>query len=304
MLPDAALKPVYDKVAWVYVYRDFSNSDADRAAERVSIRCGITAWPGLVLMDPSTMQVIGEARRDKDGFVADLTAAAARAKKGGKALDEWKAAEAKVAALHANPTAGAAAKLVEDADIVVRTLALRVLVAKEPGRVAERAADLLAVPNDAFRFEVCDALEKNANPKAARALDAVLADPKDSRNPNRLRMEAAQALAACGDAASVAALAPFASSGAFYNGLTGGSVDALAAIAARHPESKEAVKKVLVDAYPAPPDPAKDARAPKFAEALAKKVHAALKAVTGKDVKFPEVYDEDGRTELLKSWQR
>ncbi|MEO1998167.1 MAG: hypothetical protein ABGZ17_23230, partial [Planctomycetaceae bacterium] len=32
LLPDVALKPAYSRVVWLYVFRDFSKSAADRAA--------------------------------------------------------------------------------------------------------------------------------------------------------------------------------------------------------------------------------------------------------------------------------
>jgi hypothetical protein len=45
LLPDVALKPTYSNVFWLYVYRDFSNSVEDRAAERTSLRFGLISWP-------------------------------------------------------------------------------------------------------------------------------------------------------------------------------------------------------------------------------------------------------------------
>ena len=52
MLPNPALKETYDKIVWVYVYRDFSKSKEDRAAERISMRFGVSSWPQIFLVDP------------------------------------------------------------------------------------------------------------------------------------------------------------------------------------------------------------------------------------------------------------
>jgi hypothetical protein len=114
-----------------------------------------------------------------------------------------------------------------------------------------------------------------------------------------LRIEAAGALGACGDAGSVTALAPFAASGEWRDGLTGVAVDAIAAIAKREKGARAGAKDALVAAYP---EPAADATGARGTEALAKRVHAALEAVTGKKVDFPKEYDAKARERLRKSW--
>ena len=134
---------------------------------------------------------------------------------------------------------------------------------------------------------------------AARALDAALRDAPDSLNPNVLRIEAARALGACGDATSIEALRPFAATGEYRNGLTGIAVDAVAAIVGRDPKSKAPAKEALCASYPAP---AKDAADTAMCEALAKRVHAALAQVSGKKVAFPAKYDEAARKKLQAAW--
>ncbi|MEK7469073.1 MAG: HEAT repeat domain-containing protein [Planctomycetota bacterium] len=297
MLPNAALKPVYDKVEWVWVYRDFTGSDADRMAERISIRCGVTGWPGLLFLDAATLQVTGAAEREVDDFVANVESA--KGGKGGAGLAAWREAEKKAAELHAAPTAEKSEKLLGDVDIVVKTLALRIVVKQGPAMIAARATELLAVANDAFRYEVLDALSAAPDPKATPALEVLLKDPGESRNPNVVRCRSAKALGKCGGEASIAALAP-GTKAAPNNGLTGISVDAIVEIAQRNKGASETARKALVDAYP---EPSEDKWMKPMAVTLAKKVHEALGKVTGKKgAKFPEVYDAKGREELMKGW--
>jgi hypothetical protein len=188
-----------------------------------------------------------------------------------------------------------------DDDIVVRFRALDLLGDRDPKAVAARAEDLLAVPNDPFRYEVCRAVAKAGEARAVSALEAIVRAPKDSANPNVLRIEAVKALGACGNAGSVAVLRPPATSGNYLNALTGAAVDALAAIPARHPGARAEVGKVLKDAYP-PPPAAADVQRSRICTALARRVHKALEQLTGKTVAFPDAYDADARAELIRKW--
>lgn len=297
MLPNPDLKPAYEKVVWLYVYRDFSGSPEDLAAERVSLRLGMTAYPQHLLVDPSSMEILADTGRSVESFLAAV--GRAKAARGEGAAARIREAEERALALEKSPSVAAAKKALADKDIVVRYRAIRILAEKEPKAVAADAEALLAVPNDPFRFEVCRALGKAADGQAARFLERVLAEPGKSLNPNVLRIEAAGALGACGDAGSVKALAPFASSGEWRNGLTGVAVDAIAAIAKREKGARGAAKDALVAAYP---EPATDPRDARGAEALAKRVHAALEAVTGKKVDFPGDYDGKARERLRRAW--
>ena len=173
------------------------------------------------------------------------------------------------------------------------------LAEKDPAAIVKRAKDLLAVPHDPFRYAVCKALAKAGDPAAARPLDALLRDAPKALNPNVVRIEAASALGACGDAESVAALRPFAASGEYRNGLTGTAIDAVAAIAARDPKAKGPAREVLVTAYPVPPEDPGDGA---LCVALAKRVHDALAKVTGKKVPFPDRYDAEARKKLASAW--
>lgn len=298
MLPDPKLKPAYEKIVWLYVYRDFSKSPADLAAERVSLRLGMTSYPQHLLVDPSTLEILADTTRTVEGFLAAADRTHVRGRGEGSA-DRIQKAEARAEALEKSGAVPAARKALSDDDIVVRYRAIQILSEKDPKAVAAEAEALLATPNDPFRFEVCRALKKAADPKAARVLETVLAEPKESLNPNVLRIEAAGALGACGDPASVKALAPFATTGEWRNGLTGIAVDALAEIAKREKTARAAAKEALVAAYP---KPATEASERAGTEALARRVHAALTAVTGKKVDFPAEYDEKARARLRKGW--
>ena len=300
MLPNPQINAAYDKVVWVYVYRDFSKSKADRAAERISLRFGVTSWPQLFLADPATMKILRHTGRSVESFNRAVAQTEVKPARTLKAAERVAAAEDRAIALENKPSAKAAKKRIDDEDIVVRTRALEILAGKEPKIIVARAEELLAVPNDPFRYAVCAVLAKQADPKAARALEALVREPKPSLNPNVLRMRAVQALAVCGDADSIAVIAPHATSGAYFNGLTGVSVDALAKLAKRDRRVRKQVDRVLKEAYPPPPkdpnDSASYRRAMRACVALAKRVHTAR----GAKRSFPKVYDEAARSELAR----
>jgi hypothetical protein len=206
LLPSPDLKPAYDKVVWLYVFRDFSGSPADLAAERVSLRLGMTAYPQHLLVDPASMEILADTGRSVESFLAAV--GRAKAAKGEGAATRIREAEERAAALEKSGSVAAARKALADEDIVVRYRAIRILSEKEPKAVAADAEALLATPNDPFRFEVCRALKKAGDVQASGALERLLAEPKQSLNPNVLRIEASGALSACGDAASLKAPPP------------------------------------------------------------------------------------------------
>jgi hypothetical protein len=295
LLPNRALRPAYDQVVWVYVYRDFSRRGQDKDAERTSWRFGVTSWPQLFLADPASLKILAHTGRKPESFLAAVERTKVEKTRSQAALEKTRSAEALADKLDKGGSVKLAQRGIDDDDIVVRYLSLRILAKKAPKRVVPRARELLAVPNDPFRYEVCAVLAKHAGREAKEALEAVVAEPRESLNPNVLRISAVRALTTCGDAGSVDAIAPFASSGAYFNGLTGVSIDALTAIAKRHPDARAAVRKVLLASYPEPP-PASDARATRACLALAKRVHKAL----GSPGNFPDPYDEKARRRLMK----
>lgn len=308
MLPSADLKPAHDQVIWLYVYRDFSGKPADRAAERTSIRFSLTSWPQLILVDPQSLEILGHTGRGAKSFLGAVQAARAKVKPSDslEAVKRVRQADRRAIELEEKPGVELARKGLEDRDIVVRYRALHLLVRQDPKTITARARELLAVANDAFRYDVCEALARSADPGAARALEALVKTPANSLNPNVLRLNAVKALAACGDAGSVEVIAPFAS-GDCMNGLTRTAIDALATLAGRHPAARPRVIEILKKAYP--PPPAKPKPGDKHEElrqrvclGVAQHLHATLGKLAGKTIPFPPVYDEAARTKLMASW--
>ena len=296
LLPDKALAPTYDKAVWVYVYRTFKKDADDRAAERISLRFGVTSWPQLFLADPETFEILVHTGRSVESFTKAMNGVQMTKHASTSSHGALLRAEEAAIALETQPKVKTALKYIDGGDIVVRTRALEVLAEEQPKAIVRRAVELLQVPSDPFRYTVCQVLAKAADPKAATALESLVVDPKDSLNPNVLRMRAVQALATCGDADSVAVIAPHASSGAYFNGLTGVSVDALATIAERDKKARKPVRVALIGAYPEPPGPEKAEREARACKALAKRIHKAL----GSKLRFPSDYDAAAREKLMR----
>ncbi len=295
MLPDPALRAVYGKATWLYVYRDFSGSESDRRAERVLLRLGVSSWPQHFLVDPTTWETLADTGRSKESFLRAFEQARVAGRGAPDAHRRLRDAEARAIALEEGGSVALAQKGIDDEDIVVRNRALAILAKRDVKSIAKRALRLLEVENDPFRYEVCRILKEQADPDSASALCGIVREPKGSRNPNVLRIRAVEALGTCGTADSVEAIAPFAASGEYFNGLTGISIDALVAIAARHPKTKGAVRATLKRGYPVPPADG-EARAMAACTALARKIHAAL----GEKGAFPDPYDGRAREKLMR----
>ena len=295
MLPHPDLKEAYDKIVWVYVFRDFSKSKEDLAAERISLRMGVTSWPQIFLVDPATMKVVRQTGRKVKSFLAAVRDTKVEPQRTLAAWERVRDAEQRAIDFTKRPTTATATKLLDDDDIVVRTLALNHLAASKPAVVAKRAVELLTVPNDSFRYTVCQVLREAGDTKAAPALEAIVEKPANSRNPNVLRIRAVQALATCGTAKSVDAIAPWAQTGHYFNGLTGIAVDTLAALAKRHKSARKKVDAVLKKAYP-PIPVQREKRAMRACVALAKRVHKAR----GTKKPFPAEYTEETRAKLMR----
>lgn len=299
LLPRPELEPAYDEIVWLYVFRDFSGSDEDRAAERICLRLGMTSYPQHKLIHPETLERLADTGRSLESFLAAVQRTKVEKARYTTAADIIADAEKRAIALEKDGSVRAAKKAIEDDDVVVRLRALEILKTESPTTIVARAAELLKVPNDPFRYAVCQALEKQPDPRASGPLAALVETPRDSLNPNVLRMRAVAALGRCGGADAVDVIAPFAASGAYRNGLTNVSVDALVAIAERERKARKRVRAVLVTAFPEPTD---DERLARACTGLAKRVHAALERVTGKKVKFPKTYDAAARAKLADAW--
>ena len=300
MLPNAALKPAYNKVVWLYVYRDFTQNPADVRAERVSLRISVTSWPQLVLVDPATVEVIGSTGRTVDTFLREVDRAAAKVRVVTTlaAADRVADADARAAELESSSSLQLARRYINDSDIVVRYRALHLLAEKDPEFIAQHAV-ALQVPNDTFRYEVCAVLGTAGRMDARGALESLVRDPVQSRNPNVLRIKAVAALGTCGSRESIPVIQPL-TGGSYLNGLTGTAVRSLTQIATNDPTATTEVRRILISAFPEQlEDTPVHAR---YCSAFAKAVNAALESVTGTQQVFPEIYDESTRRILIDSW--
>lgn len=308
LLSSAELASSYDDVIWMYLFQDFSESEADRAAQRVAIRFGISSWPQHFLVDPRNLEVLGSTERTLETF----RAAVARAELGDDPIEPSPEALAEAdrlaMQLEQTQSVSLARELLGHDDVVVRFRAVEILAEHAPDELVRRADDLLATEHDQTRYAVCAVLAKVGDTSAAPALERIVVDPGHSNNPNVARIRAVQALATCGTAESLEVIAPHASSGAYFNGLTGVSIDTVASIALRYPQSAPSARKILIDAFPIPPAPSSDPtqaqRNERACTGLARRVNAALGKVAGEETAFPEVYDETSRASLIQHWSK
>jgi hypothetical protein len=282
VLPSPGLKPGYGAVSWLFNTRDFSGSPKDKAAELVELRFGVSSYPQLLLVHPETLTVITSMGRTERELLRSFAESKIEVGNAKLASERLMKAEAAVASLVKENSAASAKKALLDrnADIVVQFVALEILAEESPQDVVGSASTLLQVPHDQFRNLTCNTLAKVGDPKAEGPLAKLLADPGKSLNPNVVRIHAAKALARCGTKDSVAALVPFASTGAYNNSLTFVSLDALAEIAARDNKAAVEVKKVLL-AIPKPPASA-DPRELARSKALTERIQAHLNKLNEK----------------------
>jgi hypothetical protein len=301
LLPLEALRPAYDKAVWLYVYRDFSADERDRADERICLRFGFSSYPQHKLVHPETLEIVGDTGRSVESLLGAMERTKVKVSKTHDAGSLLAAADARAAKLEEAPTVKAAEGALEDEDVVVRLRAIQILSQEKPAAIVRRAKGLLSFANDPLRYAVCEALAKEGDASAARALDAVVAKPEGTLNPNVLRMHAVRALARCGDAQSLDTLAPLADRSQFRNALTKTVVTTLAAIGARERKQKDRVRELLVGALP---DAASDEREQAIVVQVARHVHDALEELTGRNVDFPGDYDARGVERLRAAWSR
>ena len=301
LLPLAELEPAYEKAVWLYVFRDFSGDARDRHDERVALRFGFSSYPQHKLVHPETFAILDDTGRSVESFLAAVGRTRVEVSDTHDAAAALRAAEERAQRLEERPGVKAAEAALDDDDVVVRLRALEILAAEKPEAIVARAPRLLAVENDGVRYAACRALAAAGGTSAARPLEALLATPGATLNPNVLRMHAVQALARCGDAASVEALAPFADRAEWRNALTRAVVTALVEIAGRERGTRDRVRELLVGTLP---DPQEDERMQRIAVALARHVHDALGTLTGRRVDFPGTYDAEGLAALRRAWER
>lgn len=308
LLSSPDLAPHYDDVVWFYLYQDFTHSERDLAAERVALRFGISSWPQHLLVDPADLSILASTGRSLESFRASLVDVEVGdvAEPG---LEELRRSDALAARIRAAEGTDLADEHLQHPDPTVRMRAAERLAADRPERLVERARALLAIEHDQLRILVCRTLGARGSEGFARTLESLLADPGESRNPNVVRISAARALGACGDARSLEPLAHHAATAGGFNALSLVSVDSIAAIHARLPASRERALALLVRSFPAPVDP--DAEMPAAAREretraalrIAAHIHGTLEALTGVERPFPEVWNARSRGAVVDSWR-
>jgi Thioredoxin-like/HEAT repeats len=291
LLTNPAIEPAYDKLSWFFVTRDFTEDARDRRAERVFLRFGITSYPHLLLVDPNNLEVLGETSRSVKPFLDKVNSTSVASTSSDVAVARYRMAEKRAIQLQSKPTPALIQALSDD-DIVVQYTALRLLVKKQPSTVVERASELLQVPHDQFRFEVCDLLTRSGDRSIVPTLESILKKPINSRNPNVLRCQVMTALGKCGDASALQVMEPFAVSKEHFNGLTRISVDAVTKIGLRDPDARQKSIAILLDAFPSPNSHA-------TCKILASAVHHGLVLLTEQKTPMPKVYDESSRATLI-----
>lgn len=297
MLSSPALKPHYDSAVWLYVYRDFTGGEDDRNAERIGDRYSLSSWPQLWLIDPHDLSVIGETGRTVDSFKKAVSRVNIESTDDLSAVDILKSSESKVIAFDRAPTVDAAKRLIQSDDVVAQISAARFLVNENRlEAITQQAKRLLAVPNDGLRYEVLKTIARTGAGDAALEITQLVENPHPSRNFNVLRSNAIKALGACGDASAVSVIAPHATQTA-RNSTTRVAVDALMQLVDRHPDCKPEVIAALSNSFP----PCENG-VERLVHAQAKKVHADLMKLTGRQILFPESYDENSRADLIRTW--
>lgn len=306
LLSDKELAADYDSVVWMYLFQDFSHSDADRAAERIAIRFGISSWPQHFLVDPFTLTKVADTGRSLSSFRAAVKQCSIQVVEAKPSVAGLAAAEALANTLEKGDVA-LARKHLRHEDRVVAFRALQTLVKKAPKDLIAEASWLLALPNDQIRGSVCDVLAEHGDVEERDLLHGLVRDPAPSENPNVLRIRATKALGRCGDASSLAVIEPFAASGEYRNGLTMTAIQSVVAIAERVKAAKAPAIAVVAKAYPPPAstsglEAAAAAAEQRLCESLAKNVHDTLQKLAGKKVAFPADYTDATRKKLMASW--
>ncbi len=207
LLPSAELKPYYDQVVWLWVYRCFKKDADDLAAERVMNRFGQSMYPQLFFTDGAGTLLVESGRTvdafkaaaDKaiaampkpDAAVAGLAAKMAEAKKllaGGKKeaaskiLKAFKLddpAEFGIEARELLGVAPATERDLDDPDPDRRADALDLCLAKA-APASKEAAALLKDPDADVRMRAVRYLAKVAPERIAAAFSDLLADRMDA----------------------------------------------------------------------------------------------------------------------------
>jgi hypothetical protein len=278
LLPSKKLEPYYKKVTWLFVSRNFKMDARDVVALRSHDRFGISSWPQMFVFDGRDDLVLQEMPRDLESFIVGLdrsiaaydkrklrsqTSAADLARQRELAdrrtvtLESLLAARTKGTKPATKDLDRAERDLLDDhADIVVKLRALRLIAGLRPKTILEHAPAWLTIANDPWRYELLNALARNAKPTPALTQELVrlfeqAGKTVPSRNPNVLRIRVAECLGRVGDSDALAALRPVALAASPRNGLTHIVIRSVAAIAARSEgEPRQQALEILSQSLP------------------------------------------------------
>lgn len=207
LLPSAELKPYYDKVVWLWVYRCFKKDADDLAAERVMNRFGQSMYPQLFFTDGAGALLV-ESGRTVDAFksaadkaisampkpeaaiaplIARMNEARSLLAKGKqnaahKLLKEFKLDDPAEFGLEARELLGVAPateKDLDDPDPDRRADALDLCLAKA-APASKEAAALLKDPDADVRMRAVRYLAKVAPDRIAAAFGDLVADRMDA----------------------------------------------------------------------------------------------------------------------------
>ncbi len=202
-----------------------------------------------------------------------------------------------------------------DEDIVVRLRALRCLALTEPSMIMEHAAELLQVPNDPFRYEVLNLLERMPDTALGPDLIRLFSGAGTiipSMNPNVLRINTVRCLRESGDESCVEILVSEISEPNPRNYLHGLIVETVAEIAHRGDDSlQERTVGDLLQSFPAAVDVSGGdkeilAQELRISLSFARKVHTALIRLSGREdlPEPPEEWSQRSRSGYLTELHR
>ncbi len=167
VLTQADLEPAYQTAVWLWVWRDLSGSESDKAAERVALRFGIEIYPEHVLVDPASLAEIARLAGDMKDVLKAFQDAVSKIK---KPADSVKALSAKMAKARELIAAGS----VPQARAELEPLAK----GKDPYDFANEARSLLRGLPDAPAVKLEDRLEDPDPEIRLAALDEFAANPR------------------------------------------------------------------------------------------------------------------------------
>lgn len=198
-----------------------------------------------------------------------------------------------------------------DEHLVVRLRALAIVARDEPELVRDHAADLLAIENDNFRFQVLQTLSQHPDPELVPLLVAMFEGAGTkvrSGNPNVLRIHIARCLGAAGDPRGLPPLQSIAEAADPRNGLTHVGLKALGTLGR---DGDRRLREQVVDILRGALPPAIEDADPSLGEHAERRllgvVRSLREALDGNVITVPPLpsgWTERDRTAFAKALER